>query len=98
MKKTKTIISIVIIISLLLVSIPVLSGCGKDGGGGSNVPVVSGERSDELAEKVDAEGVVEFQKSNIVEISKIQDSLLSLSQKLRLKTKARKTDATPRTM
>lgn len=53
MKKTRTIISIIIITALLFLSIPVFSGCGKDRGGGSKVPVVSGERSDELAEKVD---------------------------------------------
>ena len=53
MKKIKTIISIVIITALLLVSVPIFSSCAKDSGGISTVPVVSGEKSDELAGKVD---------------------------------------------
>ena len=53
MKKIKTIISIVIITALLLVSVPIFSSCAKDSGGINTVPVVSGEKSDELAGKVD---------------------------------------------
>jgi len=53
MKKIKTIISIVIITALLLVSVPIFSSCAKDSGVISTVPVVSGEKSDELAGKVD---------------------------------------------
>lgn len=44
----------------------------------------------ELARKLDDEGSVDFQRSRILEISKIQESLMSLNQKLKLKTKARK--------
>jgi serine protease inhibitor len=54
MKKIKSIFSIIIITALLLVSIPIISSCGKDSGGVSTVPVVSGEKSDELAGKVDS--------------------------------------------
>ncbi len=53
MKKIKIVIIIVIITALLFVSIPIFSSCAKDSGGISKVPVVSGERSDELANKVD---------------------------------------------
>lgn len=53
MKKVKAIISIVIITALLLASVPVFSSCAKDSGSISTVPVVSDERSDELAGKVD---------------------------------------------
>ena len=53
MKKVKAIISIVIITALLLVSVPVFSSCAKDSGSISTVPVVSDEKSDELAGKVD---------------------------------------------
>jgi serine protease inhibitor len=53
MKKIKSFFSIVIITALLLVSIPIISSCGKDSGGVGTVPVVSGEKSDELADKVD---------------------------------------------
>ncbi len=53
MKKIKTIISIVIITALLLVSVPIFSSCAKDSGGINTVPVVSGEKSDELAGKID---------------------------------------------
>ena len=53
MKNIKTVISIVIITTLLLVSVPVFSSCAKDSGGKSTVPVVSGEKSDELADRVD---------------------------------------------
>ena len=52
MKKIKTIISIVIITALLLVSVPIFSSCAKDSGGISTVPVVSDEKSDELAVNV----------------------------------------------
>jgi len=44
----------------------------------------------EIAQRIDGEDVVDFQKSSILEISKIQESLMSLNQKLKLKTKARK--------
>ncbi|MFC2159259.1 serpin family protein [Actinomycetota bacterium] len=54
MKKIKIVISIVIITTLLLLSVPIISSCSKDSGGKSTVPVVSGEKSDELADKVDS--------------------------------------------
>ena len=44
----------------------------------------------EIAQRIDDDNVVDFQKSSILEISKIQESLMSLNQKLKLKTKARK--------
>jgi len=53
MKKVKAIISMVIITALLLISVPVFSSCAKDSGSTNTVPVVSDERSDELAGKVD---------------------------------------------
>ena len=53
MKKIKTIISIAIITALLLVSVPVFSSCAKDSGAAVSMPVVSDEKSDELAGKVD---------------------------------------------
>ena len=53
MKKIKTITGMVIITALLLVSVPVFSSCAKDSGSISTVPVVSDEKSDELANKVD---------------------------------------------
>jgi serpin B len=52
MKKIRTVIIIIIIAALLLISLPIISSCGKDGGA-SAVPVVSTEKSDELAGKVD---------------------------------------------
>jgi len=53
MKKIKTIISMVIITALLIISVPIFSSCDKDRGDISTVPVVSDEKSDELAGKVD---------------------------------------------
>ena len=53
MKKIKTITGMVIITALLLVSVPIFSSCAKDSGSISTVPVVSDEKSDELANKVD---------------------------------------------
>lgn len=53
MKKIKTITGMVIITALLLVSVSIFSSCAKDSGSISTVPVVSDEKSDELANKVD---------------------------------------------
>jgi len=53
MKKIEIVIIIIIITALLLASIPIISSCAKDNGDIGIVPVVSGEKSDELANKVD---------------------------------------------
>ena len=53
MKKIEIVIIIIIITMLLLASIPIISSCAKDRGDIRTVPVVSGEKSDELANKVD---------------------------------------------
>ncbi len=53
MKKIEIVIIIIIITTLLLASIPIISSCAKDNGDIRIVPVVSGEKSDELANKVD---------------------------------------------
>ncbi len=53
MKKIEIVIITIMITTLLLASIPIISSCAKDNGDIRIVPVVSGEKSDELANKVD---------------------------------------------